>query len=114
MKKYEYREYVRNGEEKKSLPEEIKVLRDKVVAIGRTISATGKDKGWKGGIKSTSYDYSSDRIKWGGWSADCESMWSLQVDGQPVARVYDCHGQGFFEMLNEKTINKLYDQVVGQ
>jgi len=114
MNKHEYRHYLRKGEERLDYPVEVDQLRKKVLEIGRVISKikSDSDNGWKGGVKSTSYRYSSDSLSWGGWSADCESMWSLTAEGAVVARVYDCHGQGWFEFMNVKTIDKIYDQVM--
>ena len=111
MNKYEYRHYTRKGETKLNLPDNVAALQKKVKSIGRAVGKKSKDTGWKGGVKSTSHQYNADRLAWSGWHADCESMFTLSVDGQPVARTYDCHGQGWFEFLNEKTINKIFNQV---
>lgn len=110
MNKAVYADYVRAGETKMPMSPEDLELRRKVRTIGRYIQKmSNEDSGWKGGVKSTSYCHKLEHVEWRGWDADCESMYTLTAHSQTVARCYDCYGQGFFEYINSKTIEKLYN-----
>lgn len=90
------------------LPENIKAALKKFRGLCDKIQTSVPDSGFKGGIKTTSYQYKvNDNVSLNIWYGDAEISQSMVIDGELAVRFYDCWGTGFFEFLAETTVDEL-------
>lgn len=92
-----------------NLTEEFKNIKTKMFAVGKCLSENAPDTGFKGGIKTTSYEFTFGNLSWQGWDGDDEMLRQLVQDGKTVFRYYDCYGNGTISVDSEEEINNIFE-----
>ena len=98
MNKYEF-------SDNSKLPETIQVKLKRFKEICKKIQESTEDTGFKDGIMTTSYEHNIEKINLKKWQGDAETMQTVLINGEIVARFYDCWGTGYFELLNDDSVD---------
>lgn len=112
MEKYEFNENPYQKAHHKRLPENVSVLLSGFWKAGKTIKElSGRDSGFKNGIKTTSYCYEYGGYKWSYWQGDCEQHYSLFHNDTRIGSHYDCYGAGWFEFADEAALTGAIEDI---
>ena len=87
------------------LPEIIQSKLKRFKEICNKIQASTEDTGFKDGIKTTSYEHNIGKINLKKWQGDAEIMQTVLINGEIIARFYDCWGSGYFELCGEYSVD---------
>lgn len=92
-----------------SFPFNLKDLKTKMFELGKFISDNAaEDSGYKDGIKTTSYDFEYDYMRWSGWDGDDECFRQLYYKDKVVFSYYDCYGNGTVKFDDAELLKNIY------